>query len=226
MRWLSIVLVILLAIPAYAGENEAEKLYRQMEKKLTGAKTIKVRCETTMKRERIKATSKYTLVFGENNKAYWEIEDVFGDKGAKAVTISNGTKLHFGYNGVREGPLQDSPKTVRTYGRAALARGFSYQAQIQSLSFALDADIQLPDDPWKMSNFKLGAKEKIGNAETRIIEYTYVANPEDDNMKKYPVKVWIDTQTYLPVKQEMRVAEEGGATFEVTDTFAEFIVDG
>jgi cephalosporin-C deacetylase-like acetyl esterase len=43
MRWLLTVTVAALAVPAYAGENDAEKLFRQMETKIHKAKTLQVR---------------------------------------------------------------------------------------------------------------------------------------------------------------------------------------
>jgi hypothetical protein len=42
MRWLVAAAMVLMAAPAYGQDNEAEKLYRAMEKKVREAKSIRV----------------------------------------------------------------------------------------------------------------------------------------------------------------------------------------
>jgi hypothetical protein len=70
----STVLAFVLTMPTYAQENDAKKLFRQMEKKITAAKTIKVRIEKTWADPQLKSLKEVTtLVLGEGDKAFCEL---------------------------------------------------------------------------------------------------------------------------------------------------------
>jgi hypothetical protein len=75
-------------------------------------------------------------------------------------------------------------------------------------------------------NFKLGAKEKIGEQHSQIVHYEFSPAKEKDAVS---VSVWINTRTHLPVKQAMVItATAGGKTAnqENVITFRTFTVDG
>src|SRR5580704_12197054 len=42
MRWITLIAFVVLVFPVYAQENEAEKLYKTMEKEIRSAKTLHV----------------------------------------------------------------------------------------------------------------------------------------------------------------------------------------
>ena len=48
MRWLLAITVAALAVPSYAGENDAEKLFRAMEEKVRSTKALRFVVETVL----------------------------------------------------------------------------------------------------------------------------------------------------------------------------------
>src|SRR5580700_4843660 len=94
MRWLLTVTVAALAVPAYAGENEAEKLFRQMEKKVNAAKTASIRFDATITFFGMDGTIKGTAVFGEGDKMRIDADVAFMGKNTKANVIGDGTKVY------------------------------------------------------------------------------------------------------------------------------------
>src|ERR1700722_10905815 len=50
------------------------------------------------------------------------------------------------------------------------------------------------DDEFKVSDFKLGKKEKVGDQEAQVIEYNLHLKTMDQPLN---VSVWVDTKTHL-----------------------------
>jgi hypothetical protein len=73
-------------------------------------------------------------------------------------------------------------------------------------------------DMFPVSGFKLGKKEKVGKRETRRVDYVLGYKGKKDS---YPVTMWIDLKTGLPVK---RLVSDGGLPF-FTETY-ELRLDG
>jgi outer membrane lipoprotein-sorting protein len=218
MRWLLTVTVGVLATPVFAGENDAEKLFRQMEKKVKAAKTIQIRFDLTLKFFGADGTLKGTSVFGEADKLRLDAKGSMAGQNIEVTAIGDGTKMHLIDREKAQTKVEDSPKGVGGYFRAVLPR-------IGIFSGIEDASKgkELPnvDEYFKVSDFKLGAKEKVGNAETRLVEYTVLFRGKD----KGSVKVWINTKSTLPAKLEIR-AEAGGVTIEILETYTEYALDG
>ena len=74
-----------------------------------------------------------------------------------------------------------------------------------------------------VSDFKLGDKEKVAGAETRIVEYTMLKTKAKPKDEKWVAKVWINTKTYLPAKLEQKVFD---FDIKVSETYTEFVIDG
>jgi outer membrane lipoprotein-sorting protein len=115
MKHRTIVALGLLAaalVPAVqAQENEAEKLFREMEKKVNSAKAVRVASDD--KADARGTRLKWMLVFAEGNKCRLELEgtaDLPGLEGKafKQVTISDGTKLLSVQRGTPS-PKEDAP---------------------------------------------------------------------------------------------------------------------
>jgi outer membrane lipoprotein-sorting protein len=218
MRWLLTMTVGALATPVFAGENDAEKLFRQMEKKVKASKTIQIRFELTMMFFGTDATLKGTMVFGEADKLRLDAKGSMGGKDINVTAIGDGTKMHLIDREKSDTKVESSPKGVGDYFRAVLPR-IGIFSGIEDASRG--KDLPNVDEYFKVSDFKLGAKEKVGTAETRVVEYTVLFRGKD----KGSVKVWINTKTSLPAKLQIR-AEAGGITIEITETYTEYALDG
>ena len=69
-----------------------------------------------------------------------------------------------------------------------------------------------------VTNFKLGAKEMVGNRMAQVVTYQLNFNG------KSAMSVWIDTKTQLPLKRVVAV-EEDGQKFRITETYSTFAID-
>jgi hypothetical protein len=82
MRWLSTLAVATLAVPAYAGDNDAEQLFRKMTQKIQSAKAVQVRFEAKTFANGMELAGGFTgsLHFGEGDKWRFEIVVTTVDK--------------------------------------------------------------------------------------------------------------------------------------------------
>jgi hypothetical protein len=115
------------------------------------------------------------------------------------VMVSDGTRM------LRAAPyaqLQDTPKDLDAEVRIWVARSGILQAQIERAGVAPVA----AKERFRVSGFKLGMKEKIGECETQRVDYQLAIKGEDAPI---PVAVWIDLKTKLPVKRQYAFTENG-----------------
>jgi hypothetical protein len=174
----------------------------------------------TGKRDVLRA--KGTLVLGEGDKLRIDCVGSLGSgtRVESAPRIGDGTKVHTGF--AREKPsTEDSPKGIGKALRSLLARPgvlLDFDAITSKMEVSRTA---------KASDFTLGAKEKVGDIVARVLEFKVLVKGRIDkgtgrrmvflragpNMgfplegtAKIPVTLWIDTETKLPVKLEIRWA--------------------
>ena len=74
-----------------------------------------------------------------------------------------------------------------------------------------------PDESFAVSDFKLGPKEMVAGREAQILEYNAKIAGES-----FPVTVWIDTRTNLPLK---RVLKGGQDLIIVTESYSKVALD-
>jgi hypothetical protein len=218
MRWILTVTVLMVAMPVYAGDNEGEKLFRQMEKKIKAAKTLQIEFELVMTILGMQNTFKGDVTLGEGDKLHLNAAGAIAGMDIKVTVIGDGTKIYATEKNKQETKIENSPKGLGVYFRNILPRGGVF-AGIDDASKGKD----LPDvdDKFKISDFKLGAKEKVGTAETRLVEYTLLVKGKD----KAAGKVWINTKTLLPAKLEVKM-DMGGIAIELSESYSQYTIDG
>jgi outer membrane lipoprotein-sorting protein len=210
--------VAVLTLPAYADENEAEKLFRQMENKVNDAHTLQMRFEAALSLTGNAGTIKGKAVLGEGDRIRFDADTVFDGKSSKVVVIGNGTKLFVKDSQQAAIDVKDSPKDLGRYFRTVFPR-VGLAAALNQV--AKDKETFKVDELFRATDFKLGGKEKIGTAETRLVEYTVVVHGKD----KAAGKVWINVQTHLPAKLELRM-ENMGTALEFSEIYTEFTING
>jgi hypothetical protein len=122
-----------------AAENEAEKLFRALEQKVRGAKTLQIRCDAIItgadakkaddekKVDAEKWHIKGSLFLGEGDKFRWEYEGKrFGNEWKRTI-VSDGTdKTGFGYDKQSKvsmrGGTEKTPKAIGAHYRDVLPR--------------------------------------------------------------------------------------------------------
>src|SRR4051794_20386901 len=90
-RWFLLLTLAGFTPPAKAGENEAEKLFRQVEKNLKAARSVQVRFDMKSGENKVQGT----LLLGEGDRMRMDGEVAFGSGRLTSPTrIGDGTKIY------------------------------------------------------------------------------------------------------------------------------------
>jgi hypothetical protein len=216
MRWLSLLLIFAFAAPVHAQDNEAEKLYRTMEKKIRSCKSVQLTFDADTPLEKgLQIKLKGTLRWAVGDKIRIEMDaDLFG-KQMKMLMLCDGKTMYTKMD--EQVQTQDKPADAGVdqisgfISRIGLASAFMSTAVLGEKKERFDLDKELP-----IKDFKLGAREKIGKVNAQVVEYTVTAKG-----KEFKVSVWIDPQVSLPLK---RTVEADGN--RVVENYGAFTIDG
>jgi outer membrane lipoprotein-sorting protein len=217
MRYLMVVLF--LPAVAAAQDNEAEKLLRQLEQKLTQAKSLKVVGEVEVSGEAFKKMQATVLIAG--NKVRLEMKGGEGDKQFSMEAVSDGKTVKTsstppGKTQERPAPKNLGPALSQLVGRGGLI----------ALTFAVRG--KKDDDPprdinveelLRVSDFRMGKGEKVNGRDAKVISYK--VSPKDEK-NPAAVTLWLDVQTLLPLKH-LIVVEGEKARF--TGTYTTFEIN-
>lgn len=216
---------LVLALALHAEPNEAEKLFRDMEKKVTSAKSAECVMEGKMEAMNKTFSVKGSLAFTEGNKACVEMSSDIDGKVTHFTIISDGTKMRAGGDGKFQ-EKQDAPKGFIEKGQAMFAAAGLLMPffTVGSVSSS-EKPNQEPkvDDLFKVSDFKLGKKEKIDGHEAQEIQYTLTPKITKE---RYMVHLWIDTKTNLPLKRVFTAQMDGNKGGTFTENYSKLVLDG
>jgi outer membrane lipoprotein-sorting protein len=220
MRWLTVLAVLYLPAPASAQDGDAEKLYRAMEKKVRAAKTLQVAFDGEFDVQIIKGTFKGKVSAAQGNKSRVEMDMNLGGNSIKVLLITDG-KVGYTKEGDKEGKFDPNPKEIDLVDKqlpGVLARigalGLDQIAKSPDMKEDFDLDKHAP-----VKDFKLGAKEKVGNRDAQVVDSHLKVKG-----KPAKVSVWIDTQTQLPLKRVLTI-EDGGQTVRINENYSNFTID-
>jgi outer membrane lipoprotein-sorting protein len=210
MRWTLALAVLALAVPAQAQENEAEKLYRAFEKKLLAAKAFKFSFDIEGDTGRnITLKGDFTLAAGNKLKAVFEGKE--GDKAMSGTVVSDGQTT--GMKIIADGKPQSNTEATVDKLTEYIAGNFA----IGGLLFAVERDPKLPDsapDKLKLSGFKLGGKEKVGDRDAQVVEFSF-----EWKDSKASAKLWLDSKTQVPLKRMVEVKEGDKVRLRATEMY-------
>jgi outer membrane lipoprotein-sorting protein len=197
-----LVLIPALVFALAQDANQAEKLFRSGEKKVSEADTVHISVDSTLDSSKGKAKLKGTVSLAKGNKARVDLTGEFLDKPFKLLLVSDGTKSKAEISLAKAGEPKDTPKNFN----ALIAGGVSRMGVIGSVMMARsnkpgEKEPEL-DDQFKVSDFTLGKKEKVGGREAQIIDYKITMERETIN-----AQVWLDSETKLPLKRVLTVAQ-------------------
>jgi outer membrane lipoprotein-sorting protein len=224
MRRLLLALALpALALSAFAGEgNEAAKLFRDMEKRVAGAKSLRVSFASTItKNGEDVGQFKGSVDLGDGNKGRFEVKGQAMGKEMSLKLVADGEKLKATVNPPGEDKEQPLPKNFGQRVRLGISRvGPTAGLLIAERQSRPDKE-QDDEDVTKrlrVSDFKLGADAEIGGRKARVLEYKATLDKEE-----VKAKLWLDARTHLPLKRELS-AEKGGEKFRIVETYSEFNV--
>lgn len=185
---------LLVALPCLAlaepPKNEAETLFRAMEKKLSSAKTLHVVCKAREPREKGDQHDATFWLAGEKFRGDFDWASTSHGESQWSVFSAEGLC----WDSRRAHAKREASKTVGAAAAIGFARTGTWA--ISELSSALGAGMDAGDGTrWELSDFKLGKKEK----DLQAIEYAVNSGKRD----AMTYTLWIDVKTQLPVKRDV-----------------------
>jgi outer membrane lipoprotein-sorting protein len=239
MRYfLSMLLISSLLWPALAQENEAEKLFRAMEKKIKSAKAIQVNADIELRAIKGReddskigkgvSKSKGTLLLTKDNQARLTIRNEY----LGIMLISNGKQLKLlsDQGDLDEAEARPTPNHLHNLvstlvGRVGLTCGsmivrFAPGPQFEPVFLApaekdFDAD---KVEGWGVFGFKASADTKLGGRDAKVVSYRF-GTPQKGAI---PVTLWLDAKTLLPLKS---VVVNKSENLHITETYIDFKLD-
>jgi outer membrane lipoprotein-sorting protein len=204
-------------LPALAGGgNEAEKLFREVEKKLTSAKSLHVASEMAVQ-ERDKDLKFIGSVDLAGKNVRLQLSGNVDGKDMKLEVVSDGKKLvsvtPFG-NKDESPPKNLSDLVSKMVSRVGVAGSMFV---IRRGAAGKDEGPLDPDKLFRVHDFKMGEAEKVNGRDTKVLRYQLEVSEE--KKEKAEVTLWVDAKTLLPLKR-LVVAGEGKA--RITETYTEF----
>ena len=88
------MILLALVLGFHAEPNEAEALFRDMEKKVTSAKSLECTFEGKMEGEKKSMSLKGGLAVAEGNKSYMVLQSDFEGKSHSFTTVCDGKEMH------------------------------------------------------------------------------------------------------------------------------------
>jgi outer membrane lipoprotein-sorting protein len=221
MRWLFAVLGWLLLAPVAPAQEAAQKLYEAMEQKLKEAKAYQFDFELHVSQKSDLAKGKGSLVLATDNRLKFTFAGTLDGRPSKSLLVSDGKKL------VNQNEYDGKPRTTTKTVSAKLSAGATFILGRAGL-FAILGAVTEGQDPkgageWKLSDFKTIGPEKIGDRDTQAIAYQVLPPGEKT---PWACKLWLDTQTGLPLKRLLEVAAGAGKpSLSITETYTPWELD-
>jgi outer membrane lipoprotein-sorting protein len=241
---LAILLLPAFVTPARAQDNEAEKLYRDMEKRIRTAKAfqVAVRIELAPVNKRRGRTTKVSFLITKDNQARLEVDGDFsgGEGKRKIALVSDGKRFKISDSdgapafGGGDKSSRPTPKYLHDLYSVTVSRGGLWFSLImmpyvlplgQEGSPAPDADgkdLRPDEDKSRMEiwDFQMDA-DKVGAADAKVIRYKFgeKRGPEREAVK---MTLWLDAKTLLPLKSDVVISREN---LHITETYTEFTLD-
>lgn len=244
MRYvLSVLLLHALVTGSPAQDNQAEKLFRDMENKIKSAKAIQVNADIELRAIKGRedeskigngvSKAKGTLLLTNDNQARLTIRNEY----LGTMLISNGKQLKLlsDQGDLDEAAARPTPNHLHNLvstlaGRVGLTGGsmivrFAPGPQFDPIFLApgalgeknFDAD---KVERWGVGGFKAGADTKVGGRDAKVVSYR-VGGPKAGK-GAIPVTLWLDAKTLLPLKS---VVMHKSQNLHITETYTDFKLD-
>ncbi|HUE16890.1 MAG TPA: sigma-E factor regulatory protein RseB domain-containing protein [Planctomycetaceae bacterium] len=205
--------------PTTTEQNQAEKLFRESEKKLADADQAQITVESTLEGAPGQGSAKGTLLLAKGNKASVVVQGHLRGDEFKASFVSNGTKMKMAVTKLAAQQEQKTPHDlnamiVGSFSRLGILAGFRNTTQQPG-----EEEPGL-EDMFKVSDFTMGKKERVAGRDAQVIDYKLVINNSDTAENT----IWIDTETKLLLKRVIN-SKNGNESIRITETY-QICVDG
>jgi outer membrane lipoprotein-sorting protein len=217
--------LLLAAMVGADNDKDAEKAFQEMSATLTKAKSFACTFEMKMDAPDGKGSFKGSLAVAPGNKVRIEMKGEGGGKTMDLLVVSDGAKS-VAVDDKKTQPIRDTPKNMAKNFLTGMARGGIFAPMF--LAVEAVAEGEKPgetnvEEMLKVSDFKLGKKEKVDDKEALAIEYVLTAASAGG--EKLSTTVWVDAKTHVPLKRSL-TAKVGDKQLTVTETYSKVEVDG
>ncbi|HYT87337.1 MAG TPA: hypothetical protein VEL76_01330 [Gemmataceae bacterium] len=205
MRYVLSALLMLVPLPrALAQTNEAEKIFRAMEKKIIEAKAFKVTVAIDAKGDTKDRVGRFKgfLLLTSNNKARLKASGVDFGEVRNWEMVSNGkqVKLRPYSLGVsesfKEEATLETPKNLHRHLATRVSQLGVYLNLLRTALLVFGSDD--PRSKLDLWGFKEGTAEKVGGRDAKVVRFRVGPRAEKEHAV---ITVWIDTKTLLPLKR-------------------------
>jgi WD40 repeat protein/outer membrane lipoprotein-sorting protein len=209
-------------------QNEADKLFRAMEKKITETKALKVVAlvETRGDAKEMAGSYKSLLLLANDNKARLKVSGVDFGEARQWEMVSNGkqVKLRPYSIGVpelsKEQATLPTPKNLHAYLATRVSRlgVFLTSPWGRPVFLFAEAAPDIGSDIW---GFETGTAEKVGGRDAKVVRFK--RNLTGIRSKDADFTVWIDSKTLLPLKRV--IVPDTTSKGSITEIYEEFTLD-
>jgi len=224
LMWLAPLL--LAAMVSADNDKDAEKAFREMSATLTQSKSFACTFELKMDTPEGKGSFKGRLAVAQGNKVRMEMKGEGGGKSTDLLSVSDGEK-QITVDNKKTQPVRDTPKNLAKNVLTGMARGGIFAPIFLAVEAVREGEKPGEtnvEEMLKVSDFKLGKKEKVDGKETQAIEYLLAAASVGSG-EKINATVWVDVKTHVPLKR-LLTAKVGDKQITVTETYSNVELDG
>jgi outer membrane lipoprotein-sorting protein len=228
MRYaLSILLFPALCSPVLAQDKDAEKLFRDVEKKIKAANAVEITFEIEVKKKKLKGSLFHT----KDNKTQLKISGDLGqgDRKGTLELVSDG-KLIKAARTPKVGGEKSSwptPKNLHTLLGTMVGRA-GVQVTLMALPHILGEQKEIDPESLRIEvyDFKAGPGGKVRERHAKVITYR-LGQKADAPSQAAEVTLWIDAKTLLPLKRVVvqKKGKEGREGIRITETYSEITLN-
>jgi outer membrane lipoprotein-sorting protein len=202
------------------AQDGAQKLYEAMAQKLDKAKAYQFSFSMDAQESERPIKVSGTVVAAAGNRLKLTIEGQDGKRQLKGLVVGDGKMLALQFDVDGQVQLKTRPLHDKFF---ATFTGYVSQA---GMSAAVEAGLRVPDaDPasqLQLSSFKLVGKEKVTGRDCNVVQYQIARG---DTKVSGTGKLWLDTQTNLPLKRTLELSREGKVEWRATETYNNWELD-
>ncbi|HZZ82876.1 MAG TPA: DUF2092 domain-containing protein [Gemmataceae bacterium] len=219
MRSIFVLAILLVAVSSTHAQDDAKKLFDEMEQRLAKAKSQKFDFECEASNDRLtKLTLKGSVLWSKDNKVKFDFDGDSGTNKSHVTWVCNGetlavqTKIGDKVTGMN----RPASAKVGEYTIGTIARASAFSA----MSSMTRKD---PSDPGKTKaiSFKKLDDEKVDGKLAHVLEYAF-STPQGNTLKG---KLWLDAKTKLPVKRHVEIYVDDNVQSRITETYSNWMLN-
>lgn len=190
-----------------------------MELKVRSAKSVQVRGEMILAESGLESKLSMKIVLGEGDKIHIDVVGNLYQKAVKMTVVGDGNKVYMDDKIKGKVDISENIRGEGSFIRSVMLRGGVFMGLVASELGSAVKKLPNPDETFKVSDFKLLGKEKLGGRSVHVIQYKLAVKDRDTAI----VKLWVDTESLLPAKLE---ADADKGKTHLIDNYSEFTLNG